>query len=37
MAKYISDEYVEGSATEQGVERAETRKELRSRRSQLRG
>jgi acyl carrier protein len=32
MAKYISDEHVEGSATEQAVERAATRKELRSRR-----
>jgi acyl carrier protein len=32
MAKYINDEYVEESAPEQGIERAETRKELRSRR-----
>ncbi len=32
MAKYINDEYVEESAPEQGVERAEVRKELRSRR-----
>ena len=32
MAKYISDEYVEESATGHGVERAETRKELRTRR-----
>jgi amino acid adenylation domain-containing protein len=32
MAKYINDEYVEESAPGQGVERGETRKELRSRR-----
>jgi len=32
MAKYINDEYVEESAAEQGVERGETRKELRNRR-----
>jgi len=32
MARYISDEHVEESATDQGLERAETRKELRSRR-----
>ena len=32
MAKYINDEYVEESAPEQGVERAEVRKELRNRR-----
>jgi len=32
MAKYINDEYVEESAPEQGIERGETRRELRSRR-----
>jgi len=36
MAKYINDEYSHESSAEQGVERAETRKELRSRRRQLR-
>jgi acyl carrier protein len=36
MAKYISNGYAEASSAEQGVERAETRRELRSRRRQLR-
>jgi amino acid adenylation domain-containing protein len=36
MAKYISNDYPEESSAEQGVERAETRKELRSRRRQMR-
>jgi amino acid adenylation domain-containing protein len=35
MAKYISNDYTEESSAEQGVERAETRRELRSRRRQL--
>ena len=36
MAKRISNDYTEESSAEQGVERAETRRELRSRRRQLR-
>jgi amino acid adenylation domain-containing protein len=36
MAKYISNDYTEESSAEQGVERAETRRELRNRRRQLR-
>ncbi len=36
MAKYISNDYAEGAPAEQGVERAETRRELRSRRRQMR-
>jgi amino acid adenylation domain-containing protein len=36
MAKYIRNDYTEESSAEQGVERAETRRELRSRRRQLR-
>ncbi|HJS24293.1 MAG TPA: amino acid adenylation domain-containing protein [Pyrinomonadaceae bacterium] len=36
MAKYISNDYTEESSAEQGVERAETRRELRSRRRQMR-
>jgi amino acid adenylation domain-containing protein len=36
MAKYISNGYTEESSAEQGVERAETRRELRSRRRQMR-
>ena len=36
MAKYISNGYREESSAEQGVERAETRRELRSRRRQVR-
>jgi len=36
MAKYISNGYTEESSAEQGVERGETRRELRSRRRQMR-
>jgi acyl carrier protein len=36
MAKRINNDYTEESSAEQGVERAETRRELRSRRRQLR-
>jgi acyl-coenzyme A synthetase/AMP-(fatty) acid ligase/acyl carrier protein len=36
MAKYISNGHAEESSAEQGVERAETRRELRSRRKQMR-
>jgi amino acid adenylation domain-containing protein len=36
MAKRITNDYTEESSAEQGVERAETRRELRSRRRQLR-
>jgi amino acid adenylation domain-containing protein len=36
MAKYISNDYAEESPAEQGIERAETRRELRSRRRQMR-
>jgi acyl carrier protein len=36
MAKYIGNDYAEEAPAEQGIERAETRRELRSRRRQMR-